>query len=72
MSCENQKDAKNNLEKLGLKYDDELSTPESKVFYNLKTGNPKIAFIGSKRLFDDFLGSDLALTFGLEKYDKRF
>jgi hypothetical protein len=67
----NPEDAKRELENLGYKYDKELSTPESKVFLD-KKGRPNIAFRGSKRLFDDFLGSDLKLAVGLENYDKRF
>ena len=68
-SYENPKDAKNNLEKLGFTYDNELLSPDSKVFLD-KRGRPNIAFRGSKRI-EDIL-PDLALTFGLEKYDKRF
>ena len=67
----NQADASKKLNDLGYKYDPELSTNESKVFVD-KKGNPNIAFRGSKRIFDDFLGSDLKLALGLEKYDKRF
>ena len=53
----NPSDAKSKVQGLGYKYDDELSTPESKVFLD-KRGRPNIAFRGSKRIFDDFLGSD--------------
>ena len=56
---------------MGYKYDPELSTNESKVFVD-ENGQPNIAFRGSKRIFDDFLGSDLKLALGLEKYDRRF
>ena len=57
---------------MGYNYDKELSTPESKVFVNPKTGVPSIAFRGSKRIVDDFLGSDVALALGLEKFSPRF
>ena len=67
----NQNEAKEKLGNLGYKYDPELSTNESKVFLD-KKGRPNIAFRGSKRIIDDFLGSDVKLALGLEKYDKRF
>jgi hypothetical protein len=67
----NQGEASEKLKGLGYKYDPELSTNESKVFVD-KKGRPNIAFRGSKRIVDDFLGSDLKLALGLEKYDKRF
>ena len=66
----NQKEAKQNLNDLGYTYDPDLSTNESKVFVD-KNGTPNIAFRGSKRV-SDFLGSDLKLALGLEKYDRRF
>ena len=62
--------AKQTLNNLGYTYDDELSTPESKVFVD-KNGNPNIAFRGSKRVVDDWLVSDPLLGLGLSKYDKR-
>ena len=65
-----QKEAKQSLNNLGYSYDPELSTNESKVFVD-KDGKPNIAFRGSKRV-SDFLGSDLKLALGLEKYDRRF
>ena len=61
--------AKQTLNNLGYTYDDELSTPESKVFVD-KNGNPNIAFRGSKRVVDDWLVSDPLLALGLSKYDK--
>ena len=67
----NQKEANEELKHLGFTYDPQLSTNESKVFID-KKGRPNIAFRGSKRIVDDFLGSDLKLALGLEKYDKRF
>ena len=70
-SYQNPHEAKTTLQNLGYTYDDSLSTPESKVFLD-RIGRPNIAFRGSKRLFDDFLGSDVKLALGLEKYDTRF
>jgi len=70
-SYENPDVAEKTFTKMGYKYDKELSTPESKVFVD-KFGKPNIAFRGSKRVVDDFLGSDLKLLLGLEKYDSRF
>ena len=67
----NQKEASKKLGGLGFKYDPELSTNESKVFIDHK-GRPNIAFRGSTRIVDDWLGSDAKLALGLEKYDKRF
>ena len=70
-SYQNPQIAKTTLQNLGYTYDDSLSTPESKVFLDTR-GRPNIAFRGSKRIFDDFLGSDIKLALGLEKYDNRF
>ena len=70
-SYQNTHQAKKTLQGLGYTYDDPLSTPESKVFLD-KGGRANIAFRGSQRIFDDFLGSDLKLALGLEKYDTRF
>lgn len=66
----NQKDASKKLNQLGYTYDKDLSNNENKVFVD-KNGNPNIAFRGSKRL-KDFVGSDLKLALGLEKFDPRF
>ena len=66
----NQNEASQKLSNLGYKYDHDLSTPESKVFTDNK-GKPHIAFRGSKRVMD-FLGSDVKLALGLDKYDRRF
>ena len=66
----NQNEASQKLGNLGYTYDPDLSTNESKVFLD-KKGRPNIAFRGSKRV-SDFLGSDLKLLAGLEKYDNRF
>lgn len=55
---------------MGYTYDPALSTNESKVFID-QNGKPNIAFRGSKRV-SDFVGSDLKLALGLEKYDRRF
>ena len=65
----NLQEAKNKLQGLGYVYDNELSTPESKVFLD-KKGRPNIAFRRTKNIKN--LGTDLALGLGLEKYDNRF
>jgi hypothetical protein len=59
------------LTDLGYNYDSELSSPEAKVFTD-HSGKPHIAFRGSQRIKDDWLGADVKLLFGLEKYDRRF
>lgn len=64
-----QKDAKKKLKSLGYKYDNKLSTNESKVFID-KEGTPNIVVRGSKTA-KDFLFSDPLLAFGLSKYDPR-
>ena len=66
----NPSEAKNSLQDLGYVFDNSLSTPENKVFYNPKTGTPNIAFRGTKNMKN--LGTDLALGLGLAKYDNRF
>lgn len=63
-SYQNPSDAKQSLEKLGYQYDDELSSPESKVFYDPKTNKAQIAFRGSKRL-EDFAIHDVGLALGI-------
>ena len=68
-SYQNPSDAKQTLENRGWKYDDELSSPEAKVFLDRK-GRPNVAFRGSKRVSDYLTDAKLAL--GLEKYDRRF
>ena len=62
-------EAKNSLQDLGYVYDNELSTPESKIFLD-KKGRPNIAFRGTQNIKD--LATDLALGLGLAKYDNRF
>jgi len=69
-SMANQKEAKQQLNKLGYTYDKQLSTNESKVFID-KEGNPNIAFRGSKRI-KDFLISDPLLAVGLQNLDPRY
>ena len=70
-SYQNQDQASKTLGDLGYSYDHALSTPESKVFTD-KDGKPHIAFRGSQRVKDDWLGADVKLALGLEKYDRRF
>ena len=71
ISYQNQNQAKSNLEKLGYKYDHDLSTNDNKVFVD-KEGNPNIAHRGTHKLRLKDLISDTALALGLEKYDNRF
>jgi len=58
------------LAKSGYTLDKKLSTNESKVFFD-KTGNPNIAFRGSKTV-KDFLISDPLVGIGYSKIDPRF
>ena len=64
-----QKDAKRKLKSLGYKYDNKLSTNESKVFVD-KKGNPNIVARGSYNA-KDWLISDPLLALGLSRYDPR-
>lgn len=61
-SYQNPKDAKQTLENKGYKYDDEFSSPDTKVFVDT-LGNPHIAYRGTHRLED--WGTDLKLGLGL-------
>jgi hypothetical protein len=58
-----QVEAEKDLEKLGYKYDPELSSMDSKVFYDPKTNKPHIAYRGSVRVIDDWL-DNIALGLG--------
>jgi hypothetical protein len=69
-SYKKQSDAAGDLGKLGYHYDPELSTMESKVFVDKKTGKPSIAFRGSTRV-SDFLYEDPALALGIETSKQR-
>jgi hypothetical protein len=61
-SYENPKDARKTLESRGYKYDDEFSSPDTKVFVD-NLGNPSIAYRGSHRVEDAI--TDLKLGVGL-------
>jgi len=50
-----QVEAEQDFERLGYKYDPELSSMDSKVFYDPKTNKPHIAYRGSVRVIDDWL-----------------
>ena len=67
----NQKEASNKFQKLGFKYDPELSSNDNKVFVD-KHGNPNIAFRGTHKLRAKDILSDVAVATGLHKYDSRF
>lgn len=60
----NPSEAKTKLEGLGYQYDTELSSPESKVFYDPKTQKANITYRGSKRV-EDWLIHDPALALGI-------
>ena len=64
-SYQPQREAEQTLAKRGYKYDPELSTMESKVFYNPETNKPVIAYRGSTRA-SDFLYEDPALAIGFK------
>jgi hypothetical protein len=64
-SYQPQREAEQTLAKRGYKYDPELSTMESKVFYNPGTNKPFIAYRGSTRA-SDFLYEDPALLIGFK------
>jgi hypothetical protein len=51
-SYKNQRDAEHDLSKLGFNYDNELSSMDTKVFYDAKTKQPHIAYRGSVRASD--------------------
>jgi hypothetical protein len=59
-----QRQAQEDLGKIGFDYDPELSTMENKVFID-KSGKPSIAFRGSTRV-SDFLIEDPALALGIK------
>ena len=64
-SYQPQREAEQTLAKRGYKYDPELSTMESKVFFNPETNQPFIAYRGSTRA-SDFLYEDPALAIGFK------
>lgn len=64
-SYQPQAEASSTLSKAGYAYDPDLSTMESKVFVDPKTGKPNIVYRGSTRV-SDFLVEDPALAFGIK------
>lgn len=68
-SYKKQSEAQTDLGKIGFTYDPELSTMESKVFYN-KEGKPSVAFRGSTRV-SDWLIEDPAVALGIETPKQR-
>lgn len=62
-SYQNSKDARKTLESRGYKYDDEFSSPDTKVFVD-NLGNPSIAYRGSHRVEDAL--TDIKLGLGLK------
>ena len=61
-SYQNPKDAANTLEGRGFKFDNELSSPDTKIFTDVN-GNPHIAYRGTHRAEDVI--TDLKLGLGL-------
>jgi len=68
-SYQKSREAKNTLEKQGLKLDRSLSNKEAKVFVDAE-GKPSIAVRGSKSAYD-FLVSDPLLAIGRSDLDPR-
>ena len=64
-SYQPQREAEQTLAKRGYKYDKDLSTMESKVFYNPETNKPHIVYRGSTRA-SDFAYEDPALAIGFK------
>ena len=66
-----QSEASADLERLGYKYDPELSTMENKVFIDPKTNKPNIAYRGSVRVSDWIGNIGLGLGFKDPQIEKR-
>jgi hypothetical protein len=64
-SYQPQREAEQTLAKRGYKYDSDLSSMESKVFYNPETKKPHIVYRGSTRV-SDFAYEDPALAIGFK------
>lgn len=64
-SYQPQREAEATLAKRGYKYDSDLSTMESKVFYNPESNKPHIVYRGSTRV-SDFAYEDPALAIGFK------
>ena len=65
-----QREAEQDLEKLGYKYDNELSSMDTKVFYNPKDNQPYIAYRGSVRASDWLDNLNLGLGGKSKKLDE--
>ena len=65
-----QRQASENLQMMGYKYDPELSTMENKVFVD-KDNKPHIAYRGSVRVSDWADNLKMALTGKSEKIDQK-
>ncbi len=66
-SYQNPKIAKQTLENKGYKYDDEFSSPDTKVFID-KDGNPNIVHRGTKRIGDVLTDIKLGLGFDTHRH----
>jgi hypothetical protein len=67
-SYENPKDARKTLESRGYKYDDEFSSPDTKVFVD-NLGNPSILYRGSHRVEDAITDLKLGLGLNTKRHD---
>lgn len=70
-SYKSQSEAQQLLSPYGYSYDPEVSTMTDKVFLD-RNGNPIVLHRGSKRVIEDWLGSNLPLAVGLESQSPRF
>ena len=68
----NPNEAKTYLTDDGYIYDDQLSTVNSKVYYNPQDKDLLIAYRGSKNIWNDWLTTDLAIPFGGIKSTDRY
>lgn len=70
-SYKSQREAQDILGPKGYTYDPAISSMTDKVFLD-KYGNPLVLHRGSKRVMEDWIGSNIPLAFGLEDYSARF
>jgi hypothetical protein len=67
-SYQNPKEARKTLESKGYKYDDEFSSPDTKVFVDA-LGNPHISYRGSHRVEDALTDIKLGLGFKTKRHE---
>jgi hypothetical protein len=66
-SYENPKEAKSRLENIGFTYDSDLSSPDTKIFYD-KQGNPHITFRGTHRAEDVITDLKVGLGYDTKRH----